>query len=84
VKEPTYEELLGVVRQIASFVRDGDEVPETFECDGTTMSMVDDMDGTYEMSIDDAFETAGLCISLCRDVLGTDGSDLKVVRAGSE
>jgi hypothetical protein len=62
MRDPTYEELLAVVKQIAGFIYDGDEV------DGEE----------HEMSIDDAFETCAACRDLTRNILGTDGTDLPI------
>ncbi len=73
----TYAELLTTVRQIASFIADGDQFPTgVCEC-GCNQD-------EHEMSIDDAFETASAAISMCRDVLGTDGSDLAIVKPSDE
>lgn len=69
MKQPTYDELLQTVRSIASLILDGDQ----FEDDGTVEE--------YEMSIDEAFETAFTAVSICRDALGTDGSDLPLIPA---
>jgi len=75
--KPTYDELLATVRQIASFIADGDQFRGgTCEC-GCGQE-------EHEMSIDDAFETASAVISMCRDVLGTDGSELEIIKPNSE
>jgi hypothetical protein len=75
--QPTYEELLQVVKDIASFIRDGDQFPSgKCECGCG--------EEEHEMSIDDAFDTAGAAIDICRDVLKTDGSDLKIVKPYDE
>jgi len=77
MKTPTYEELLAIVQQIASFIADGDQFPGgQCEC-GCGQE-------EHEMSIDDAFETASSAISMCRDCLGTDGSDLAIVKPFDE
>lgn len=66
MKTPTYDELLQTVTSIASMKMDGDQ----FEANGIEVE--------YEMTIDEAFGTAFDAISMCRDALGTDGSDLPI------
>ena len=56
------------IERIASLIKDGDTI------DGSER----------ELSIDDAFATAEFAISLCRDALGTDGSNLPPTRPWQE
>lgn len=66
MKTPSYNELLQTVTAIASMKMDGDQ----FEANGIEVD--------YEMTVDEAFGTAFDAISMCRDLLGTDGSDLPI------
>ena len=64
-RTPTYEELLALVTQLASQIKDGDVDPETgdeYLADGND----EEVDALYGF------------ISDARDLLGTDGSDLPV------
>jgi hypothetical protein len=81
MKKPTYDELLEVVTSIASFIADGDGAVKPGDDGLCPCGCGSD---EHEMTIDEAFETASSCISMCRDVLGTDGSDLPICKPNEE